>query len=379
MLLGIPFHVFMSYRAGQQWIVTSGEGAGLYFYLAEFIHLFRMPAFFMVAGYFAALLLARREPGAWLKGRATRLAIPFVTCLLLLNPLMNLACEISVYPRAQAWSSFLHNSATSGGYWVRHLWFIIVLLYCCAGTALAMKAAPSLRQAMLSARIDRWAARYAVPVLLLVAVLLGLWQAGAVEAFYMAGLATNGPQQIMRLDELIQFAPWFLLGLMLARAPRLRERLYRLSIPMVAIAVLASVASLIGVGHLGPMQGRFLATIAALFLTQCAIAACHELADRPHPLVEKLVDASFTIYLFHMPIIIGLVVLGKSFLMPLALKVALVTLLSFALSYGAWAVISRSRLLLFLFDGRTSLAGVRHPPRRAELSSIPCRLAPVHE
>ena len=30
---------------------------------------------------------------------------------------------------AQAWRSFLYNSATSGGYWVRHLWFIIVLLY----------------------------------------------------------------------------------------------------------------------------------------------------------------------------------------------------------------------------------------------------------
>ncbi len=375
MLLGIPFHVFMSYRAGREWIVTSGEGAGVYFYLAEFIHLFRMPAFFVVAGYFSALLLGRRMPGIWLKGRMTRLAIPFVSAMFLLNPLMNLACEISVYPRGEAWSSFLHNSATSGGYWVRHLWFIIVLLYCCACTALVMKVAPSLRQAMLPARIDRWAVGYAVPVLMVVAVLLGLWEAAAVEAFYMAGLATNGPQQIMRLDELIQFAPWFMLGLMLERAPRFCTRLYSLSGPMVMIAMLASTVSLLGIDYLGPMQGRFVATIAGLSLTQCAIAACHEMANRPHPVVRKLVDASFTIYLFHMPIIIGLVVLGKAVAIPLALKVTLVIFLTFALSYGAWAIVSQSRMLMFLFDGRKKFEGGKP---LSSLSSISGELAPYH-
>lgn len=377
MLLGIPFHVFMTYRAGQAWIVTSGEGARVYFYLAEAIHLFRMPAFFVVSGYFAALLLARRTAGAWLRGRAMRLGIPLVTCLLLLNPLMNFACELSNYPPKQAWVSFLHNSATSGGYWVRHLWFIIVLLYCCVFSALAVKAFPSLTQAIVPPRIDRWMARHPLCLLLVVAVMMGLWEAGAVEAFYMAGLATNGPQQIARLDELIQFAPWFLLGVGLARAPLLRERLYAPSGLFAAIALIASGASLIGVGHLGPMQGRFVATVAAIFLTQCAIAACRQIADRPHPWVERLVDASFVIYLFHMPFIIALVLLGKYVAIPLTLKVALVALLSFALSWGAWAIISRSRVLLLLFDSRTTKAAGRakseKPEGPADLKVVPLR------
>ncbi|GLT01165.1 glucan biosynthesis protein [Sphingobium jiangsuense] len=374
MLLGIPFHVFMSYRAGQVWIVQSGEGAAAYTYAAEFIHLFRMPAFFVVAGYFAALLLARREAGAWLKGRMTRLAIPFVTCLLLLNPVMNLFCELSVYPPAQAWRSFLYNSATSGGYWVRHLWFIIVLLYFCAIAALCVKARPSWKAAVLPARIDRRLARRLLPVLVAVALATGLWEAVAVEAFYMAGLATNLPQQILRLDEVIQYAPWFLMGVVLARAPMMREELYRFSAPMAAIAALATGASLILMGHLGPMQGRFLATIAALFLTQCAIAACKQLADRPHRPVMRLVDASFAIYLFHMPVIIGLVLAGKYLAMPLGLKAGLVLAAAFALSWGAWAVVSRSRVLLFLFDGRTQVRGagaippspVLYPYRRCD-------------
>ena len=60
MLLGIPYHVALSYMLGRQWIVKSGEGVTGFIELARFISLFRMPAFYLTAGYFAAMLLARR-------------------------------------------------------------------------------------------------------------------------------------------------------------------------------------------------------------------------------------------------------------------------------------------------------------------------------
>lgn len=374
MLLGVPYHVFMSYRAGQTWIVTSGGGGAIYTWMAEIIHLFRMPVFFVVAGYFAALLLSRRDPGVWLKGRLTRLGIPFLSCLLLLNPLMNFACELSVFVNPQdSWASFLHNSAKSGGYWVRHLWFIIVLLYFCAIAACAVRFFPSLKQARLPSRADGWLARHFLPVLLAVAVIVGLWEAVAIELFYMGGLATNLPQQILRLDEFIQYAPWFLIGLLVQRAPVLRDRLYRLSIPVALVAALASLGSLAGMGRLGPMEGRFLATIAAMAIAQLAIAACRNFANRPHPLVDRMVEASFVIYLFHMPIIIGLVWAGKYMPMPVDAKVMLVLLLSLAMSWGAWALIRRSRLLLFLFDGRTVAPEARAiPPSPARYRDRRC-------
>ncbi|MGE4430096.1 MAG: acyltransferase family protein [Sphingobium sp.] len=378
MLLGVPYHVFLSYRAGQTWIVTSGEGGAAYAWLAEIIHLFRMPVFFIVAGYFAALLLSRRDPGVWFKGRLMRLGIPFVTCLLLLNPLMNFACELSVFPNPRdAWASFLHNSATSGGYWVRHLWFLIVLLYFCALAACAVRFFPALKQARLPQSADQWLARHALPVLLAVAVIVGLWEAVAIELFYMGGLATNFPQQILRLDETIQFAPWFLIGLVLQRTPALLDRLYRLSAPVAAIAVLAAAGSLVGMGRLGPMEGRFIASIAAVSIAQLAIAACKNFADRPHPLVDRMVEASFTIYLFHMPVIIGLVLAGKYVALPVDAKVLLVLLLSLAISWGAWEVIRRSRLLLFLFDGRTMAKSAPIPPSPALYRDKRCDPHPI--
>jgi len=317
MLLGIPYHVAMAYRADAVWILSSGEGAGYFNHLAQVIHVFRMQAFFVIAGYFAALLLARRTPGEWLRGRARRLIVPFFAAILTLNPLLNLLCELSNLGWREALLSWEHESTTSGGYWIRHLWFLIVLLYLSAAAALLCHLLPRLSIANLPARWDDWAARHAAPVVISVAVLLGLWEGAAIELFYMAGLATNLPQQILRIDQLIEFAPWFAIGGLIARAPAFKAAIYRFSSLLLVLTVGALAADLLWREQLWPPYGRFLDTLAALGLTQQLIAAFKRFADRPSALVRECVAASFVIYLFHLPILAGLVLAGKAIAMPL--------------------------------------------------------------
>lgn len=382
MLLGIPYHVALAYQLGdgkgQAWIVNAHEGAAGLATFAQFLHLFRMPAFFIVAGYFAALLLSRRPPVQWLSGRFERLGIPFLAALLLLNPLVNLACELSNFALVPALQSLLDNSATSGGYWIRHLWFLIVLLYFCTAAALLARRFPSLRTAMLPARADHWLARHFVPSVLMLAVLVGLWEAVSIELFYMAGLATNGPQQIVRLDETLQFAPWFLIGCVLARAPALRERLYRPSLPIALMAVASCAVSLVFMGKMGPMTGRFADSVAAVMLTQCIIALCRHFARRAHPLTDRLVDASFAIYLVHLPVIVWLVVAAQPLAMPVMAKAALVMAAALVLSWLAAALILRVPVLRLLFDGRRSGApgGILTPPSRDRYRDRPRDLRP---
>jgi len=351
MLLGIPYHVAMSYRAHQVWIVNSGEGAPFFTWLADIIHLFRMDAFFVIAGYFAALLLARRAPGEWLSGRLTRLGIPFLAVLLTLNPLLNLFCELSNFSWGPAITSWQHNSATSGGYWVRHLWFIIVLLYCSAGAALLCRLSPRLRSAQVAPGRDAWMAADLTRAILIGAVAIGLWEAVAIELFYMGGLATQIPQQILRLDELIEYAPWFFAGALIARAPMFKAALYRPSIEVALVGLAAlTVHSLFG-AQLHPAAGRFVDTIAAVAMTQMLIALLKRFADRPQPAIQAFVRASFVIYLVHLPIVAGLVLLGQHVAMPVVAKALLVMLLTLALSCGAWLVIVRFPTLRLLFDG----------------------------
>ena len=362
MLLGIPYHTALSYRPGQTWIVRSDEGVEAFVWLTQLIHLFRMPAFFLIAGYFAALLLTRRDPGTWLKGRFLRLGVPFVSTIVTLVPLMNLACEFSNLPYSTALSSFIHNSSHSGGYWVRHLWFIIVLLYCCTVAAALVRRFPKLRMGLIPARLDAWMARNFAGAMLLVAALLGLWQALMVESFYIAGLNTMVLQQIFRLDELIVYAPWFALGCLLQRSPLTQQRMGRFSATLGAVALVAVALSLTVRAEVHPATGRFIATFAALAVTQALIATARTLFDRPHPLIKEVTDASFVIYLFHMPIIVVLVWLAQGVPMPTALKATAIMALSLALSWGAWRLIARSPALSFPFNGIRGPAPLHRSP-----------------
>lgn len=352
MILGIPYHVALAFRpVGQEWIIYSPDGQSFFTYLAEFIHIFRMPAFFVIAGYFAALLLAKRDPGTWLQGRLTRLGIPFLASLLILVPPLNIITELSNFALPQALRSWEHNSATSGGYWVRHLWFIIVLLYCSTAAALLVQWKPGLARAVVPARVDGWMARHSFLTLVLAAVMIGLWEGGAIELFYMAGLATNVPQQILRLDDLISSAPYFILGIFVARSPQTLERVRQFSPLGLAVAIGATSVSLATMGEFWPPVGRFIGAIAAVMLTQLVIAGAKRLRDRPIPLIQRFVAASFVMYLFHLPIILLLILLGQDLVMPVALKAASIMLLSLLLSYGIWLVVERSALLSLLFNG----------------------------
>jgi glucan biosynthesis protein C len=352
MLLGIPYHVAMAYRQDMPWIVTSGERAMAFNWIAQTIHTFRMPAFFFIAGYFAMLLLARRSPRHWLQSRFARLGVPFIAALLTLNPLLNLICELSNFGWPDALASWDHNSATSGGYWIRHLWFLIVLLYLSSAAALVCRLFPSLHSAALAPRTDQWLARHIVPVVIATAVLLGIWQGVMIELFYIGGFATNGYQQILRLDQLIEFAPWFLLGCVVARAPALKNATYRLSPTLILFALTTLALDLALREQLWPPYGRFLDTLAAVSLTQLLIATIKRIADRPSRTVTALVDASFVIYLFHLPILAALVVFaGPHLAIPLGFKALLFMGLTFALSWCCWLIVKRWPLLRLLYDG----------------------------
>jgi glucan biosynthesis protein C len=351
MLLGIPFHVALAYRAGHVWIVEPSDGAVIFTYIAECIHIFRMPAFFVVAGYFAGMLLMRRSPVQWLGGRFMRLGVPLVAAMLTLVPIMNIMCELSVLPAHAALLSFKAHSLTSGGYWVRHLWFLVVLLQCSSiATAIAWWK-PCLAIAILSPRMDAWIARHFLPCLVAVAIIIGLWEAASIELFYMASLATNVPQEILRIDDFLAAAPYFALGVLVQRAPATLARFNHLSLPTAVLALLALALGTALVDQMLPPVGRFVGAVGAVLVTQVLLALAKRLADRRIPLVDRLVQASFVIYLVHLPLIIIMVTAVQTLAVPVELKAMAMMGVTFGLSWAAWRGVEGSPLLRFLFDG----------------------------
>lgn len=351
MLLGIPYHVALSYQPGQDFIVHSGEGVLGFSQFAQAVHLFRMPAFFVIAGYFTLMLLAKRTPKVWLTGRYWRLGLPFITSIVTLVPIMNLTCELSNWPWPEALRSLRYNSLNSGGYWVRHLWFIVVLLYFCTAASFFASRIPAIKSGFLPQAMDAWGARHFLVTLLVLGCVIGAWEAFALEAFYKAGLATMVPQQVLRLDEVIIYAPWFLLGGVIARASLFLARVGVFQVSVALVAITSTTLWLCVHQDVSPMTERFIGAFASLSGTQMLISIARAVLDRPIPLVRKLTDASFVIYLFHLPLITLFVWLAQALAVPPVVKALGIMTLSFGLSYGIWLVIRRIRLLSFLYEG----------------------------
>ena len=86
MLLGICLHAMMAY-SGIAWIVMENQQNHTFKLVIEFIHGFRMPLFFLVSGFFTAMLACRQGSGGMLKNRAARILIPFVISVVIIIPL----------------------------------------------------------------------------------------------------------------------------------------------------------------------------------------------------------------------------------------------------------------------------------------------------
>jgi len=92
MLLGLVLHSAITYGTvdyGNSWALKDPNSVHLTNDLIViFIHSFRMPIFFVVAGFFGAMLFYERKPLIMVKNRASRIIYPFIAFLIIFSPLI---------------------------------------------------------------------------------------------------------------------------------------------------------------------------------------------------------------------------------------------------------------------------------------------------
>ena len=108
MLLGIVLHGMMSFipGIGVIWAVEDSHASAWYGVLLSFIHGWRMPLFFLVSGFFTAMLWRKRGLRELISHRFKRIFIPMLLALFTIIPL---TWVVSGYVRSQA------TTATAGG------------------------------------------------------------------------------------------------------------------------------------------------------------------------------------------------------------------------------------------------------------------------
>jgi peptidoglycan/LPS O-acetylase OafA/YrhL len=115
MLLGLVYHAALSFAAGFPWLVQDvSQSRGLYLFQAA-SHGFRMPLFFLLSGFFTAMMWRKRGLKALLHQRFRRIFLPCMLGVVTVVPAMiwvsGKAIESSVRPQplppseAQLWSA----------------------------------------------------------------------------------------------------------------------------------------------------------------------------------------------------------------------------------------------------------------------------------
>ncbi|MCC2980838.1 acyltransferase family protein [Sphingomonas sp. IC4-52] len=363
MLLGIPFHATHPFRVGGGWMISSPDQSVPLTYVMHFLHLFRMHGFFVIAGYFAAMLLARRDPAEWLRGRMTRLGIPLVFGLIVLVPIMHLGVALQSAPPGGVLASWADQTLPPSRSTTEHLWFLIVLIYYSALAAGLVMLMPGRRLVAIAPSLDRRIAGHAGLLLFLYAVATGCFTflVGKMEGRVMA--EDSFAADVLTLHFAWMYAPYFALGMIIQRTAGLRSAVTRWMWPLTVIGAGAAFVLLTRASALPWALVCILRAVAAIGLSQFLIAGVFALFNRGHPWVKEVVDASFAIYLLHLPALVFLFWAVDGLPLPVTARFLLLTIGTLALCWAAWLVIRRHAVLQLLFSGLSPGARTGSAPR----------------
>lgn len=140
MLLGIVLHAAVPYLTTRLpnllWPVHDVAPIVVFDALFWSIHVFRLPIFFVLAGYFAELLFARRGAEAFLQHRLQRLVIPYGIALFTIGPLTYVLFATGWYLTGRCTFSqilwplgFSSLEIQHHFFGPAHLWFLLDLIW----------------------------------------------------------------------------------------------------------------------------------------------------------------------------------------------------------------------------------------------------------
>ena len=140
LLLGVVIHVAVSFvegPAGSDWRYRDPNTTPWAGFIVLAIHIFRMPVFFVIAGFFAALIQDRKGLLALARNRFFRIAIPFGVGWVFIFPIVNIIFRIGM-KRALGSGAYTQTANVaiavepSSSPWANpqpiHLWFLYYLL-----------------------------------------------------------------------------------------------------------------------------------------------------------------------------------------------------------------------------------------------------------
>ncbi len=298
LLLGLPFHVatkaiFESAPAAIAFQTSPMIGA-----YASVTHVFRMFAFFMLAGYFAGMMRERKGGKVWIAERARRLGLPLLASLATLGLMQFQLQDLLLHKPSPR---FLGLPIA-----LDHLWFLIVLLAFC----LTYVAIPA-RHLMPGNNVKR-AMTLSGPGSLVLLLALAAWGLVRYAAEHVPPIP-DAPSETLLWQQYLFHGAGFALGI-LAWHGRIGEQLFALRSRSVLPAIAILLALYIPLDPLirpalgmeiypdraGTLALRALELPLAYLMSLALFRLLAALVRAPSRLITFFVDGALAIYLFHL-------------------------------------------------------------------------------
>ncbi|MCZ8343017.1 MAG: acyltransferase family protein, partial [Leptospira sp.] len=126
LLLGILFHVSIVYSEEIKYAIQNNERSYILSYFCYFIHGFRMPLFFMIAGFFSALVFERKGGFEFIKARFARVVLPMLFGLIFLSPIQYYLVQKIKKPELEV-IKFVLDFFSVEKFEHSHIWFLVNL------------------------------------------------------------------------------------------------------------------------------------------------------------------------------------------------------------------------------------------------------------
>jgi len=336
MLLGIALHAAISFMPGAEggWAVHDPEQHEAFKLILAVIHGFRLPLFFMISGFFTAMLWRRRGLKALIVHRCKRVLLPCLIGVATIIPMIDVAGLLAgaTAPEVQKEDETGDEQKDEQGepedlaglLWImyvvvsylpifHHLWFLWYLCWLVALFAIYARIADASQWRGPPRWLISSPARYLwlVPMTMVPQALMGL----------LPGASEFGPDTAIGFIPaphiLLYYAVFFGFGALYFDCDDTDNRLGRwwwITLPVTLIAVLP-LALDFATGRFGFREGlvpaqyyRLLSvTLQVVFawgMTFGLIGLCRSLLKRENRVVRYISDSSYWLYIAHLPLVL---------------------------------------------------------------------------
>ncbi|HET9540227.1 MAG TPA: acyltransferase family protein, partial [Candidatus Limnocylindria bacterium] len=364
LLLGVVLHAAMSYLPGfDAWPLADrspSQTLGVTFFV---IHVFRMTLFFVLAGFFARMVFHRRGVRAFIRERATRIVVPLVVGWVVFAP-MTIAAIVWGAAPGRTFTPPPASAMPVLAFPLTHLWFLYVLVLLYTGTL-------AVRQGVVE-RLDSGGGfrrrldglvRVLVtplgPVALAMPLALALLAIGSWRP--EGGIPTPDNSLIPNLPAITAFGTAFAFGWLLQRQQSLLQSYQRWWPLHLTVAIGLTVACL-RMTNASPAVDAvptstiplYLAcyTVATWTWTFGLIGAALRFCSAPSATRRYVSDASYWVYLAHLPVVFFLQALVAQQPWHWTLKFPLVMGTALVFLFGTYHLFVRRSFIGVVLNGR---------------------------